>query len=143
LFYELSAWFRAGSTVRAAPAGAFAGPADAGWAAAAAVSSRDESTQVTAAGLPRRRPQANLVPGSVGGAGAEHGADAPVTREAGTVRDRLSSLQRGVRAGRLHGPESVPSTAPDRAGGPGADDEGADEGGAEAVERDAAGGRHG
>ncbi|MGF1662428.1 MAG: hypothetical protein ACFCVG_08135, partial [Kineosporiaceae bacterium] len=75
-----------------------------------------------------------LLPGSVGGGPAGPEERAPLAREAGTVRSRLSSLQQGVRAGRTRaedGSEGSPGAAED----PAADD---------AVdERDVAGGRQG
>ncbi|MGF1647150.1 MAG: nitrate- and nitrite sensing domain-containing protein [Kineosporiaceae bacterium] len=123
LFFALSAWFR-----RESPPGgdsAFASPADEGWAAAAAAASSDGSEQVTAAGLPRRRPLAHLVPGSVGEVDA--GPEAPVVREAGSVRTRLSKLQQGVRAGRANGTDGDPvGAASDAPGGPDDSDAGED-----------------
>ena len=51
----------------------------------------------TIAGLPKRVPRANLVPGGVG-----ETAPAPPTpaRSASQARDRLANYQRGVREGR-------------------------------------------
>ncbi|MBD3137439.1 nitrate- and nitrite sensing domain-containing protein [Microbispora bryophytorum] len=72
--------------------------ADGGFHAAA--SARDPLLGgVTAAGLPKRTPKANLVPGSVGADGPASAAPRPpVSAEA--VRNRLSSFQQGVRRGR-------------------------------------------
>ncbi len=72
--------------------------ADSGFQAAA--SARDPLLGgVTAAGLPKRTPKANLVPGSVGADGPPAAAPRPpVSAEA--VRNRLSSFQQGVRRGR-------------------------------------------
>ncbi|KAA9374004.1 HAMP domain-containing protein [Microbispora cellulosiformans] len=71
--------------------------ADSGFQAAASV--RDPSLGgVTAAGLPKRMPKANLVPGSVGSESAAAPPRPPVSAEA--VRNRLSSFQQGVRRGR-------------------------------------------
>ncbi|MEV4457677.1 nitrate- and nitrite sensing domain-containing protein [Microbispora sp. NPDC049633] len=72
--------------------------ADSGFQAAA--SARDPQLGgVTAAGLPKRTPKANLVPGSVGAQGSAAAAPRPpVSAEA--VRNRLSSFQQGVRRGR-------------------------------------------
>ncbi|MGB6456406.1 MAG: nitrate- and nitrite sensing domain-containing protein, partial [Streptosporangiaceae bacterium] len=69
--------------------------ADQGWeAAAAAISPTTGGT--TDAGLPKRVPQANLVPGA-----APPEAVAPVpARSAAVTRDRFASFQRGVREGR-------------------------------------------
>ncbi|HXW43723.1 MAG TPA: nitrate- and nitrite sensing domain-containing protein [Streptosporangiaceae bacterium] len=70
-------------------------PADEGWEAAAAVSS-PATGGTTAAGLPKRVPQANLVPGA---APPEPVAPAPA-RSAAATRERFSSFQRGSREGR-------------------------------------------
>jgi hypothetical protein len=71
--------------------------ADAGWRAAEVVHA-PTSGGVTPAGLPKRVPQANLVPGA---------ANAPTippssspNRSAAATRDRFASFQRGVRKGR-------------------------------------------
>jgi hypothetical protein len=72
-----------------------ASAADSGWEAAAAASS-PATGGTTPAGLPKRVPQANLVPGT---ASPEAIAPAPV-RSAAVTRDRFSSFQRGVREGR-------------------------------------------
>ncbi|MEV7965300.1 nitrate- and nitrite sensing domain-containing protein [Sphaerisporangium sp. NPDC088356] len=75
-------------------------PADAGWQAAAAVQEpvRDGTT---AAGLPKRVPKANLVPGSAGtpeAAAAPLPAMPPLSPD--RARSRLSSFQQGIRQGR-------------------------------------------
>ncbi|WP_214413446.1 sensor histidine kinase [Sphaerisporangium fuscum] len=75
-------------------------PADAGWQAAAAVQepARDGTT---AAGLPKRVPKANLVPGSAATAGPSASpAPAGPALSPDRARSRLSSFQRGVREGR-------------------------------------------
>lgn len=87
------------------------GAVDEGWRAAQ-VSAESVSTGVTAAGLPRRKPQALLVPGAVGGAAPTAPTSAPV-RSAELIRGRLASYQRGIRAGR----RTRRSPGPD-AGGP-------------------------
>jgi signal transduction histidine kinase len=69
--------------------------ADEGWEAAAAASS-PTTGGTTQAGLPKRVPQANLVPGA---APPEHSAPVPA-RSATSTRDRFSSFQRGIREGR-------------------------------------------
>ena len=74
-----------------------ASAADEGWRAAEA-SSKPASGGVTLSGLPKRVPQANLVPGTVG-ANAEPAAPAPV-RSAAVTRQRFASFQRGVREAR-------------------------------------------
>ncbi len=72
-----------------------ASAADQGWEAAAAVSS-PSTGGTTSAGLPKRVPQANLVPGT---ASPEPVAPGPA-RSAAATRDRFASFQRGVRDGR-------------------------------------------
>jgi hypothetical protein len=72
-----------------------ASAADQGWEAAAAASS-PATGGTTTAGLPKRVPQANLVPGT---ASPEPTAPAP-TRSAAATRERFASFQRGVREGR-------------------------------------------
>jgi hypothetical protein len=76
---------------------AFATAADEGWraSAGAAVERQDETT---VAGLPKRRPQARLVPGSAGPAVSAAGA--PPRRNAEDVRDRFATHQQAVRQGR-------------------------------------------
>jgi signal transduction histidine kinase len=72
-------------------------PADEGWEAAAAVSS-PSTGGTTSAGLPKRVPQANLVPGT---APPESVTPSPApVRSAAVTRDRFSSFQRGSREGR-------------------------------------------
>jgi hypothetical protein len=103
-----SDWFRRGrSSVgwsqeaeAEAPAAATTGsswssPADSGWQAAAAAAA-PSSAGTTTAGLPKRVPKANLVPGT---ASSEPTA-APPARSASVTRDRFASFQRGVREGR-------------------------------------------
>ena len=72
-----------------------ASAADQGWEAAAAASA-PATGGTTTAGLPKRVPQANLVPGT---ASPEPVAPAP-TRSAAVTRERFASFQRGVREGR-------------------------------------------
>ena len=69
--------------------------ADEGWQAAAAASS-PSTGGTTQAGLPRRVPQANLVPGA---APPESSVPIP-TRSAASTRDRFASFQRGIKEGR-------------------------------------------
>jgi len=88
--------------------GSWTSPADEGWRAAQVVAS-PAAGETTQAGLPRRVPRANLVPGSVGsGSGQssnETEADAPV-RSPDAVRSRMASFQRGVREGRAAAPQT-------------------------------------
>ncbi|HEY7325930.1 MAG TPA: nitrate- and nitrite sensing domain-containing protein [Streptosporangiaceae bacterium] len=69
--------------------------ADEGWEAAAAASS-PSTGGTTQAGLPRRVPRANLIPGA---APPEPSAPIPA-RSAASTRDRFASFQRGIREGR-------------------------------------------
>ncbi len=81
----------------AIPEVAWSTPSDQGWEAAAAVSS-PSTGGTTTAGLPKRVPQANLVPGA---ASPEPAAPLPApVRSAAATRDRFSSFQRGSREGR-------------------------------------------
>jgi signal transduction histidine kinase len=103
-----SDWFRrSGKSMSssAAPAAgqAWNSPADEGYRAARIVAS-PEAGATTTAGLPKRVPRANLVPGSVGG--AEETEDVPPARSADTIRSRMSSFQRGVREARAAVPET-------------------------------------
>jgi hypothetical protein len=110
-----SDWFRRSgkslSTARpapGAPVGDAAGqswtsPADEGWRAARALAA-PSAGDTTQAGLPRRVPRANLVPGSVGGGGGDAEADAP-TRSPDVARTRMAGFQRGVREGRAAAPQ--------------------------------------
>ncbi|MEV4101560.1 nitrate- and nitrite sensing domain-containing protein [Nonomuraea sp. NPDC049649] len=74
--------------------------ADAGWQAAAAAS--DPSLGgVTSAGLPKRQPKANLVPGSVSRPAPQQQAQAPrPPLSAERMRNRMASFQQGIRRGR-------------------------------------------
>jgi hypothetical protein len=72
-----------------------ASAADQGWEAAAAANA-PATGGTTQAGLPKRVPQANLVPGT---APPESVAPVP-TRSASATRERFASFQRGVREGR-------------------------------------------
>ncbi|MBA2310303.1 MAG: hypothetical protein H0W01_13685, partial [Pseudonocardiales bacterium] len=91
----------------------FASAADAGWQAAQALDSgaKDEPEELTAAGLPKRKPRARLIPGSASAAAAPTQAGAP-PRTADAVRGRLASYQEGVRQGR----EQRLRRGPDHAG---------------------------
>jgi signal transduction histidine kinase len=113
-----SDWFRRSGTTMTGPQRAlgssapqsadqatWTSPADEGWRAAQVVAS-PAAGETTQAGLPRRVPRANLVPGSVGsGQGSdETEAEVPV-RSPDAVRSRMSSFQRGVREGRAATPQ--------------------------------------
>ena len=74
--------------------------ADAGWQAAEAAN-EPAVEEITAAGLPKRRPQAFLVPGSAAPGPITNGQPSPpAARHASAVRDRMSSFQRGLTMGR-------------------------------------------
>ena len=78
----------------------WASNADAGWEAAEAAS-EPAVDELTAAGLPKRRPQAFLVPGSAAPDSLTNGLPPqPPARHASAVRDRMSSFQRGLTMGR-------------------------------------------
>ena len=82
-------------------------PADEGWRAAQVVAS-PAAGETTQAGLPKRVPRANLVPGSVGGSGGPSSNEAEVeapARSADAARSRMASFQRGVREGRAAAPQ--------------------------------------
>jgi signal transduction histidine kinase len=120
--YDLleSDWFRRSgktvSTARPSPGGlgpqadqpaaqaSWTSPADEGWRAAQALAA-PAAGDTTQAGLPKRVPRANLVPGSVGGGGGDAAADAP-TRSPDAARTRMASFQRGVREGRAATPQT-------------------------------------
>ncbi|MGP3920795.1 nitrate- and nitrite sensing domain-containing protein [Nonomuraea sp. 10N515B] len=91
-----SAWFEHGGDNEATWGSA---KADAGWSAAEAVvePARDGAT---AAGLPKRVPKANLVPGSAEAVSAPKGVAPMPTVSPDRVRSRLSSFQQGFRAAR-------------------------------------------
>jgi signal transduction histidine kinase len=103
-----SDWFRRSGKPLSSAAAPAAGhtwnsPADEGMRAARIVAS-PEAGETTTAGLPKRVPRANLVPGSVGGGEEPEGA--PPVRSADTIRSRMSSFQRGVREARAAGPQN-------------------------------------
>jgi HAMP domain-containing protein len=95
-----SRWFREGRSAPGSPgqtsaAGSgWSSPADAGWRAARVVDS-PSSAGSTAAKLPKRQPNANLVPGTIP-------SPEPVmpNRSPAAARDRLAALKRGVDKGR-------------------------------------------
>ena len=95
-----SRWFSEGRSAPGSPGQASAAgsgwssPADAGWRAARAVDS-PTSAGSTAAKLPKRQPNANLVPGTIP-------SPEPVmpNRSPAAARDRLAALKRGVDQGR-------------------------------------------
>src|ERR1017187_1115368 len=99
-----SDWFRRGKQAvdRSAPvpdsdSAGWSSPGDAGWEAAE-VAQAPVSAGYTEAGLPKRVPKANLVPGAAGPF-AIPPSSAPA-RSASQARDRLSSFQQGIRKAR-------------------------------------------
>jgi signal transduction histidine kinase len=115
-----SDWFRRSGTTMTGPQpalssaaqppadqGTWTSPADEGWRAAQVVAS-PAAGETTQAGLPRRVPRANLVPGSVGsgGTGSQDAVAEAPARSADDVRSRMSSFQRGVREGRAAAPQT-------------------------------------
>jgi signal transduction histidine kinase len=86
--------------------GSWTSPADEGWRAAQVVAS-PAAGETTQAGLPRRVPRANLVPGSVGsgGQGSQDAVAEAPARSAAVARSRMSSFQRGAREGRAAAPQ--------------------------------------
>jgi hypothetical protein len=106
-----SDWFRrSGKTLTAnrptqpaATQSTWTSPADEGWRAAQAVAA-PSAGETTQAGLPKRVPRANLVPGSVGN-DQDGAVSAAPARTPDDVRSRMSSFQRGVREGRAAAPQ--------------------------------------
>jgi signal transduction histidine kinase len=117
-----SDWFQRGgppisrdSGAMPSAAGSWTSPADEGFRAARAAAT-PATGDVTTAGLPKRVPSANLVPGKVGRAqappaGVQRPATAPasrtaeeIRRAADEVRNRMTGLQRGAREGRAAAP---------------------------------------
>jgi signal transduction histidine kinase len=102
-----SNWFRGGHEAPNAPgpaaANRWSSPADEGWNAAETIDT-PSSGAPTAAGLPRRLPNANLVPGAIPSTSTE-----PVlpARSATAARDRLAGFQRGVSQARAAGHDTA------------------------------------
>jgi signal transduction histidine kinase len=107
-----SDWFRrSGKSLNSEPAEksaaqTWSSPADEGWRAAR-VAAAPQTGDTTTAGLPKRVPRANLVPGSVGAASAaeDSGESVAPSRSADDIRSRMSSFQRGVRDARAAAPQ--------------------------------------
>ncbi len=88
----------------AAEPAAWASPGDDGWVAAAAIVT-PKVGGTTAAGLPKRVPQANLVPGS---ASDQQTRTATVSEAAQIARSRLANFQRGSRRARAAARQLTP-----------------------------------
>ena len=103
-----SSWFKdarqaPGSARTAVKAGGlWSSPADEGWRAAQTVESPAAGSP-TEAGLPRRLPNANLVPGTI--PGSQPPADMP-SRSPVDIRNRLAGFQRGVAEARAAASEA-------------------------------------
>jgi len=102
-----SSWFSAarptpGPARTAVKAGGqWSSPADQGWRAAQTIESPAVGSS-TEAGLPRRTPNANLIPGAIP---SSQPAEVP-SRSAADVRDRLAGFQRGVTEARAAASEA-------------------------------------
>ena len=102
-----SSWFSAarptpGPARTAVKAGGqWSSPADQGWRAAQTIESPAVGSS-TEAGLPRRTPNANLIPGTIP---SSQPAEVP-SRSAADVRDRLAGFQRGVTEARAAASEA-------------------------------------
>ena len=108
-----SHWFRSGRQAPASPGRTIAAdnrwssPADEGWQVAQTVDSPYSGVS-TAAGLPRRLPNANLIPGSI-----PTEPPAALSRSAAAARDRFAGLQRGLSEGRAAASETADSGGKD------------------------------
>ena len=100
-----SQWFRRGNPSFSGPAGEppagspWASPADEGFRRAAETARSPVAGQATSAGLPRRVPSANLVPGSIGARPAGQRAPQAPSQNSGpsrspdAVRARMTGFQ--------------------------------------------------
>jgi len=109
-----SEWFRRGTTAFSSPSGSWSSPADEGFRVAQTAVVSPATGETTSAGLPRRVPSANLVPGSVaprppreapGQAPGQGTGQAPPplsqrNRSPEAVRARLTGFQARGREGR-------------------------------------------
>jgi signal transduction histidine kinase len=98
------------STPPNGPPNGWESDADAGWQAAAAASDSGPD-EVTPAGLPKRRPGALLVPGSVSSDTSSPQLAASAVRSAEAIRGRMSSYQEGLTRGRHSQSASHPDEA--------------------------------
>lgn len=88
-----SAWFKGPAAIDDDDSEAWSTPADEGWRAAAAVATSDApASDTTGSGLPRRVPQANLVPGSAIWSDAPA---VPISRDASTLARHTAGYFRG------------------------------------------------
>ncbi|ADD40451.1 hypothetical protein [Stackebrandtia nassauensis] len=86
-----SAWFKGPAAIEDSEE-AWNFPADEGWRAAEAASDNRRNAETTPSGLPRRVPQANLVPGS---AILSDAPAAPISRDATALASRTAGFFRG------------------------------------------------
>ena len=102
-----SDWFRRSGrsfSMSSQPPQSWTSPGDEGFRAARAVAS-PTADETTRAGLPKRVPKANLVPGSIDDGRSGHAENSePVAsappRSADDMRNRMANFQRGAREGR-------------------------------------------
>jgi hypothetical protein len=90
-----------------APAGGWRTAADEGWQAARAASEAPAAGDTTTAGLPKRTPMAQLVPG-----GIDRGGPSVQRRTPEAVRGLLSAYHRGVQRGRSKDQSTAPEDSP-------------------------------
>ncbi|TWF92486.1 signal transduction histidine kinase [Saccharopolyspora dendranthemae] len=89
------------------------GQADVGWKAAEALLQTHEVQETTAAGLPKRVPKTNLVPGSAAPRTPQTPRRKPAApRSADAVRGRMANFQQGVHRGRHAKAEPVSTELP-------------------------------
>jgi signal transduction histidine kinase len=93
----------AGGAPAAEPPRTWTSPGDDGWRAAAAITT-PATGGTTAAGLPKRVPQANLVPGSA----SDQSRTATMAEAAEIARSRLANFQRGSRRARASARQLTP-----------------------------------
>ena len=113
-----SSWFMQGRSApgqTSATGSRWSSPGDVGWRAASAADS-PSSAGSTAAGLPLRQPNANLVPGTIPNA-----EPAVPNRSPAAARERLAALKRGVEKGRAATRQTA-SPAADEEARPGSPD---------------------
>ena len=97
-------WAGAPAPPAAEPPRSWTSPGDDGWRAAAAITT-PATGGTTAAGLPKRVPQANLVPGS---ASDQQTRTATMAEAAEIARSRLANFQRGSRRARATARQLTP-----------------------------------
>ncbi|MEV6234119.1 nitrate- and nitrite sensing domain-containing protein [Saccharopolyspora shandongensis] len=89
------------------------GSADDGWRAAEALLQTQQVQETTSAGLPKRVPKTNLVPGSAAPRTPQTPRRKPATpRSADAVRGRMANFQQGVTRGRHSKAEPVSTETP-------------------------------